>query len=200
MLTDVLFGNYRKKVLSQLLLNPDADYHVRELARLTGTSPGTLHKELARLAEAGLLLRREQGNQVRYQANRRCPIFSELAGLLRKTTGAAPLLAEALAPLQPELALIFGSVARGTEVAASDVDLLVITERGFGEVVRALHPAQAELGREINPVVYSSAELRKLATAHDPFVVNLLDGPHLYLIGTEHDLGQLVLHSALAGI
>jgi predicted nucleotidyltransferase len=200
MLTDVLFGNYRKKVLSQLLLNPQTDYHVRELARLTGTSPGTLHKELARLAEVGLLLRREQGNQVRYQANRQCPIFPELAGLLRKTTGAAALLAEALAPLQPEFALIFGSVARGTENAASDVDVLVVTERTFGEVVGALHPAQAQLGREINPVVYSAIDLRKLAAAHDSFVMSLLEGPHLYLIGTELDLSKLVIDSALASL
>jgi len=87
MLMDILFGVYRKRVLSLLLLNPDADYHVRELARLTGTSAGTLHKELTRLAAAGLLLRKEQGNQVRYQANRECPVFAELAGLFRKTTG-----------------------------------------------------------------------------------------------------------------
>jgi DNA-binding transcriptional ArsR family regulator len=132
MLIDLLLGDYRKKVLSQLLLHPEADYHVRELARITGTAPGSLHKELARLAGAGLLLRKAQGNQVRYQANRQCPVYPELAGLLRKTTGAAEVLAQALAPLQPTLALIYGSVARGTEVAASDVDVLVVTQHGFG--------------------------------------------------------------------
>lgn len=200
MLSDVLFGTYRKKVLSQLLLNPDMDYHVRELARVTGTSAGTLHKELAHLASAGVLLRKEQGNQVRYQANRHCPVYPELAGLLRKTTGAARVLAEALAPLQPDLAFIFGSVARGTETSASDVDVLVITERGFGEVVRALHAAQTELAREINPVVYSSGQLQALVSAHDSFVMNLLEGPHLYLIGTELDLSKLVVNSALASI
>jgi hypothetical protein len=82
MLADLLFGTYRKKVLSLLLLHPDADYHVRGLARQTDTAPGTLHKELARLAAAGLLLRKAQGNQVRYQANQQCPAFPELAGLL----------------------------------------------------------------------------------------------------------------------
>src|SRR3990167_5101852 len=115
MLTDILFGTYRKKVLSLLLLHPDTDYHVRELARQTHTAAGTLHKELARLASAGLLLRKQQGNQVRYQANQQCPVFPELAGLLRKTTGAAEILTPPLTPLHPPLALIFGSVARGTE-------------------------------------------------------------------------------------
>ncbi|MDO9483891.1 MAG: nucleotidyltransferase domain-containing protein [Hydrogenophaga sp.] len=200
MLTDLLLGDYRKKLLSQLLLHPDTDYHVRELARLTGTSPGSLHKELARLAAAGLLLRKAQGNQVRYQANRQCPVFPELAGLLRKTTGAAELLARALAPLQPVLALIFGSVARGTEVAGSDVDVLVVTERGFGEVVRALHSAQTTLGREINPVVYTPAELQGHVAEQDPFVLNLLAGPHIFLNGTSDDLSQLAGHPAPASV
>lgn len=200
MLTDILFGNYRKKVLSQLLLHPDEDYHVRELARLTGTVPGTLHKELTRLAGAGLLLRKAQGNQVRYQANRQCPVYGELAALFRKTTGAAEQVAQALAPLQPTLALIFGSIASGTETAASDVDVLIVTDRGFGEVVRALHVAQAELGRDINPVVYTAAELQGLVAEQDPFVANVLAGPRLLLIGTDDDLGQPARHPAPAGV
>jgi predicted nucleotidyltransferase len=200
MLTDLLFGAYRKKVLGLLLLHPGTDYHVRELARQTGTAPGTLHKELARLAAAGLLLRKAQGNQVRYQANQQCPVFPELAGLLRKTTGAAELLADALAPLQPALALIFGSVASGTETATSDVDLLVIGDIGFADVVRATHPVQAELGREINPVVYSVQELQRRVQAQDPFVLNLLRNPKIFLTGTEYDLSQLTGHTAPAGV
>ena len=81
MLMDLLFGTYRQRILGELLLHPESSYHVRELARVTDTTAGTLHKELTKLAEAGLLLREEQGNQVRYQANRQCPIYSELASL-----------------------------------------------------------------------------------------------------------------------
>ena len=194
MLTDVLFGTYRKKALSLLLLHPDTDYHVRELARLTGTAPGTLHKELAKLAATGLLLRKTQGNQVRYQANQQCPVFPELAGLLRKTTGAAEVLATALAPLAPPLALIFGSVASGTETASSDIDLLIIGNIGFADVVRATHPAQAELGRDINPVVYSANEFKRRVDEQDPFVLDLLANPKIFLTGTTHDLSQLAGH------
>jgi len=200
MLTDILFGTYRKKVLSLLLLHPDTDYHVRELARQTHTAAGTLHKELARLAAAGLLLRKQQGNQVRYQANQQCPVFPELAGLLRKTTGAADILTTALTPLQPPLALIFGSVASGTETASSDVDVLVIADVGFADVVRATHPAQAELGREINPVVYSAQEFRRRVQEQDSFVQDLLTKPKIFLMGTENDLSQLAGHSATAGV
>ncbi len=200
MLADILFGTYRKKVLAQLLLHPDMDYHVRELARQTGTAPGTLHKELSRLAAAGLLLRKAQGNQVRYRANPQCPVFPELAGLLRKTTGAAELLANALAPLESTLALIFGSVASGTETANSDVDLLVIGAAGFAEVVRAIHPVQAELAREINPVVYSAQEFQRRVAEHDAFVMDLLAKPTIFLTGTQHDLSQLAGHPTAAGV
>ena len=194
MLTDVLFGTYRKKVLSLLLLHPDTDYHVRELARQTGTAPGTLHKELAKLAAIGLLLRKTQGNQVRYQANQQCPVFPELAGLLRKTPGAAEILAAALLPLAPPLALIFGSIASGTETASSDIDLLIIGDIGFAEVVRATPPAQAELGRDINPVVYSANEFKRRVDEQDPFVLDLLANPKIFLTGNSHDLSQLAGH------
>jgi predicted nucleotidyltransferase len=202
MLLDLLFGSYRQRVLTQLLLHPDDTYHVRELARLTGTTAGTLHKELARLAEVGLLLREKQGNQVRYRANRECPVYPELAGLIRKTAGAAIVLADALRTMNPEpqLALVFGSLARGEENARSDVDLLVIGDAAFADVVRALHPAQEALQREINPVVYNPAEFARRVAGKDSFVTNILNHPKLFVIGTEHDLAKLAGHPASANV
>ncbi len=185
MLMDLLFGTYRQRILSVLLLHPDSSYHVRELARVTDTTAGTLHKELARLAEAGLLLREEQGNQVRYQANRRCPVYVELASLFRKTTGLADVLTDALQPLagKIETALVFGSVARGEETASSDVDLLIIGDVGFADVVKALHPAQAVLSREINPVIYSSAEIQKRIKSKDRFIQQILKQDTIPVLG-----------------
>lgn len=202
MLLDLLFGAYRQRALTQLLLHPDSSYHVRELARLTGTTAGTLHKELARLAEVGLLLREKQGNQVRYRANRECPVFAELAGLFRKTTGLVGVLAEALHSLQPapHLALVFGSIARGEESAGSDVDLLLIADCSFADAVRALHPAQGILQREINPVLYSTAEFGRRLEAGEGFVLNILANPKLFIIGNEHDLGKLTGDSSPASV
>jgi predicted nucleotidyltransferase len=163
--------------------------HVRELARLTGTSAGSLHRELARLAEAGLLIRSERGNQVLYQANRACPVFAELAGLFRKTGGLADVLRAALLGLADRIrfALVFGSVARGTETSLSDVDVLVVGEADFAEVVMALHPCQEVLGREVNPVVYSEAEWRARIDRDDPFVRDILQNPVMRLLGVMDD-------------
>jgi len=201
-LLDLLFGTYRQRALVQLLLHPETSYHVRELARLTGTTPGTLHKELSRLAEVGLLQREKLGNQVRYQANRECPVFSELASLFRKTSGLVDVLADALRPLQPapELALVFGSLARGDENTRSDVDLLLIADCGFGDAIKALYPAQTILQREINPVLYTSVEFARQVEAKDGFVLNILANPKLFVIGTANDLGKFAGDSSPAGV
>lgn len=98
-LAETLFSDYRRRVLALLLLRPDENYHVREISRLTGVPAGSLHRELKLLADAGLLMRHAVGNQVRYQANRDCPIFSELAGIFRKTSGLADIIRTALLPL-----------------------------------------------------------------------------------------------------
>jgi predicted nucleotidyltransferase len=192
-LASLLLGSYRQKVLALLLLHPEQHYHVREIARLTSTSAGTLHKELARLAQAGVLRREKVGNQVRYGANRQCPIFPELAGILRKTAGLADVLKEALAGQSERiaLALVFGSVARGEEGPRSDVDVLLVGEIGFAEAVAAMHAAQERIGREINPVVLSPSEFRNKAVNGDTFLAQVLNNEKLYLLGDEHDLGKL---------
>lgn len=196
MLASLLFGTYRQRVLGLLLLHPDETYHVREIARLTGTSAGTLHKELARLEEAGVLTRRQVGNQLRYSANRACPVFEELSGILRKTAGLADILRFALTELAPRIrvALVFGSMASGEARAGSDVDVLIVGDISFAAAVQALYPAQQTLAREINPVVMSVDEAQgKFAAAND-FLASILAREKIFLIGDSHDLGKLAGH------
>lgn len=195
-LLGVLFGSYRQRVLELLLLQPAQRFHVRELARQTGTTAGTLHRELSKLAEAGLLLRERQGNQVLYQANRACPVFEELAGLFRKTSGAVSVLQQALQGLKPQIrfALLFGSLARGTETPGSDVDVLIVGETGFAEVVKALYPAQEMLQREINPVVYSDSEFLLRLQNKEPLLLEVLSKPRLFLLGSEYDFAEFAVH------
>lgn len=104
-LVEILFGAYRRQILGLLLLRPDETFYVREIARLTGVSAGSLHRELKLLTDAGLLLRTTAGNQVRYQADRTCPVFNELAGIFLKTAGLADVLRDVLAPLQKKISL-----------------------------------------------------------------------------------------------
>lgn len=200
MLSSLLFSDYRRRVLGLLLLNPDTTYHVRELARLTGTAAGTLHKELTKLTAAGVLQRQEVGNQVHYSANRDCPVFEELASILRKTSGLVDVLAAALSPVEKKIALafVFGSLARGEQQSKSDVDVMLVGRLSFADAVRVLHPAQATLQREINPVVYSPDEFRRRAASGDSFIREVLSNPKLFIAGNEDELGKLAQDQATA--
>lgn len=189
----VLFpGQYRRRVLSLLLLRPDESFHVRAIARMTGTTPGTMNKELSKLHEAGLLNRSRIGNLLQYSANREHPVFSELASILKKTVGAADVLAHALAPLSDaiEVAFVFGSVARGTETMGSDIDLLIIGSPSFADAIEALYPAQSALGREINPKVFSRKEWLDRVKAKDPFVMEVLSRSKVFVVGGEDELAK----------
>lgn len=187
----LLFPNqYRRKVLAWLLMRPQDWVHLRELARLTGASAGTLKKELDGLVAAGLLAVRKVGNQTQFCANTQHPVYPELSGLIRKTTGLHDVLAIALRPLagQVEAAFVFGSVANGTETTLSDVDVMVIGSVSFGQVINALYDAQATLGREINPKVMMSEEWQAKRREGNTFAAELLKKPKLFLVGAEHDL------------
>ena len=190
-LAELLFKDYRRRALGLLLLHTDKRYHVREIARLTGTVAGTLHKELARLADAGLLLKETVGNQVFYGANRDCPIFEELASILRKTSGLTDVLAGALASLSDRIAVafVYGSMASGKEAAGSDVDLLIIGDVDFSEIAKAVYSAQEVLGREINPKVYGKQEWKRMLKDKDAFITEVLKKPRLFIAGSEHELG-----------
>ena len=195
-LSSVLFPGYRRQVLGLLMLRPDETLHGREIARRTGLPQGTLARELKLLADVGILTRQTRGNQTLYCANRASPIFTELSGILRKTSGLADVVAAALMPLsdQIDVAFIFGSVARGAESAESDVDLLVIGSVDFGTIVEAFHPVQEQLGREINPKVFSVREWNSKIEQQSSFTADVLRKPKIFLIGGEHELAQPARH------
>lgn len=187
-----LLGQTRSAVLSALLLHPEASLHVRELARLTGTHAGSLHRELRALAELGLLVRQEIGRQVHYRANTESPIFAELTGLLRKTAGLADILRDALLPLADQIrgAFVYGSMASGDTHAHSDVDVMLVGTLGFTDAVLALQSAQETLRREVNPTVLSHEEFLQRRNQQDSFVGRVWKEPKLWLIGEPDELGE----------
>ena len=145
----------------------------------------TIKRELDRMLAAGILSMTRIGNQHHYQANPQCPIYGELLGIVQKTFGMTEVIRRALEPLAEKIerAFIFGSVASGKEGAASDIDLLIISEVSFAEVVRALYPVQGTLGRELNPKIYRREEWRRMMDAKDAFVTEVMAKPRLDVIG-----------------
>lgn len=200
-LGSLLFGAARRELLSLFLLHPEYSAHVRELGRVTGRAPGTLLRELSRLADAGVLTRRSVGNQVHFQANPACPIYEELRGVMKKTSGIADVLREALDPLRERIhsAFIYGSIARGDERRGSDLDLMIVGDVTFADVVGALQEASNTLRREINPHLYPPRELKRRLSVGEPFLERVMEDRKIFIIGGDDDLGKLAPYREAEG-
>ncbi len=190
---EVLFGRTRRSVLALLYGHADEEFYLRQIIRAAGIGQGTMQRELGKLVGAGLVLRRTLGRQVFFRANPDSPVYKELRGLLMKTAGVADVLREALAPLagRIEVAFVYGSVARGDERRASDVDVMVVGEVSFAEVSQTLLPAQERLGREVNPTVYSPAEFKEKSVAGHHFLRSVAGRDKVFLVGNEHDIRRM---------
>jgi DNA-binding transcriptional ArsR family regulator len=192
-LADALWPVSRQRVLGLLLGDPECEYHVREIVRRTGLAPASVHREALSLFGAGVLARRESGRQVYYRADRTCPIFAELQGIVLKTVGLADVLRDALLPLREHIgaAFVFGSIAEGGGDSGSDVDLMVVSALPLAEVVAALRPAGERLGREINPVRTTPEEFSGGLQCGDHFLQSVMDGPKIFLIGDRNALERV---------
>jgi predicted nucleotidyltransferase len=191
-MADALFSGTQQRVLGLLFGQPARSYYATELIALAGIGSGAVQRELARLERSGLVTVRAVGNQKHYQANGHAPLFSELCGIVQKTTGLADPLREALQPFesQIEAAFVYGSVAKGRDTAASDVDVMVISdELTYGEVFAALENAGVRLGRPVNPTILSRKELAKRAKADSAFVTRMLSQAKVWLFGGKDALG-----------
>jgi len=193
-LAEALFTSQaRLAVLKLLLLNPDRRFYLREISAKAILPVRAVQVEVARLEASGLLQSSVEGNRKYYQADRRSPIFPELRSLLLKTVGLGEALKDGLrqAPSQIALALIFGSIAEGTDTASSDIDLLVVGSMTGRALAGLLAPLRESLGREINPVLMTEAEFRRKALEGNHFLRATLEGPKTYLIGGNDELSEL---------
>lgn len=190
-LSDALFSKVQARVLGLLFGNPDRTFYANELFRLAGTGTGAGVRELAKLTAAGLLTVNKIGNQKHYQANRETPIFDELRGIVLKTLGMADILRQGILPMADKIsvAFIYGSIAKGTDTAKSDIDVMVIGDHiDYPEVYTALMPAEAQLGRKVSPSLYSERDVTKKLKAENAFLTRIMAQPKIFLIGSENDL------------
>ncbi|MGB9429435.1 MAG: transcriptional regulator [Gammaproteobacteria bacterium] len=190
-LADALFTTTQQRVLGALYGQPQRSFTVTELITSTGAGSGAVQRELAALTASGLLTMRQIGNQKHYQANPDAPIYNELVGILQKTVGLAEPLREALAPLAGKIsvAFVYGSIAKRSDTASSDIDLMIVSDKlNYADTILALQPAAEKVGREINPTIYSRKELAKRIKAKNAFVTRVLEQPKIWLMGSENEL------------
>lgn len=177
-----------------LFSRPSEEFYSRQVIRLVGVGQGAVQRELDRLFKAGIITRNRRANLVYYQANAACPVFSELTGLMVKTTGEADALAVALRPLADiiRVAFIHGDYAGGLTGPGADVDILVVGMAGWEQIRNAVSPLETRLGRKVNITVFGQSEFRNKAAAANQLVYSVLRGKKIFLLGDEQALAQLV--------
>lgn len=187
-LGNALFTTTQQKVLGLLYGQPDKSFYTKEILRLTGMGVATIKRELDRMLAAGILSLNKIGNQHHYQANKACPIYSDLLNIVHKTFGVAGVLQDALQPISAniDLAFVYGSISKGTETAASDIDLMVVTDSlAYADVIAELTQAEKILGRTINPTIYNKEQLINKLESKNAFVTRVMEQPKIWIKGTE---------------
>jgi predicted nucleotidyltransferase len=191
LLTQILSSRVKAAVFRLLFgLNPQR-LHLRELARRSKLALGTVQQEVKRLESVHLIKSKADGNRTYYEANQEHPLYQEIHRLVLKTSGMVDVLRDALGNKDIEIAFVFGSVARGEETAASDVDLMVIGSVSLRELSKRLSGIADILGREINPHVFDRIEFLKRIKAKDHFVTRILSEPKFYVYGGDHEFAGL---------
>jgi len=190
-LADALFSKVQQRVLGVLFGNPSRSFYATEIIGLARSGSGAVQRELARLQASGLVTGSRVGNQKHYQANPDSPLFEELRTMALKTFALADVLRAALEPVAADIraAFVYGSIAKGSDTAASDIDVLVISDNlAYANLFGNLERASAQLGRKIAPTIYSSKEFRARLKKENAFIKRILAQPKLWLIGDEHVL------------
>ena len=190
-LAGALFSGTRQQLLGLLFGQPSRSFYATELIGLAGSGSGAVQRELKSLAESGLVTVRAVGNQKHYQANAESPIYMELCGIVQKTVGLAEPLREARAPLTRQIraAFVYGSVAKKSDTAVSDIDLMILSDEvGYAETFTALEAVSSKLGRTVNPTILTRKEFLKRIKAREAFLTRVLAQPKVWILGGDDDL------------
>jgi len=186
-LADALFTSTQQKVLGLLFGQPARSFFVTQIMELAKSGRGAVQRELQRLESAGLVSVQMHGNQKHYQANSESPLFEELCGIVRKTVGLEDPLRSAVEslPQTVHVALIYGSVAKGADTSASDIDVLIVADNlTLEDIYAALSPAEQLLDRKINPTLYTSEEFNQRRARGNSFLKRVMDGPVIVISGS----------------
>jgi predicted nucleotidyltransferase len=199
MLAKIVGSRIRAEIFRLLFAGAETELHAREIQRRTGFNDRAIRQELEKLCRLDLVTSRRDGNRLYFRANRANPLYREIRGLAIKTSGIVELLRQRLRPDTVHAAFAFGSIAQGRESAASDIDLVIVGRLGLRGVTELLSGAADELGREINPHVFTPEEFRERLEQNDHFATSVLAGPKIMIKGNTDELGGMGAKRLVAG-
>ena len=175
----------RKRLLAYFFTNPEARLYLREIAVRLKVDPANLSRELARLEKEGIFKSEKRGLQKYFFLDEHYALYRELKSIVFKTVGIQGTIRQLLRKV-PGItrAFIYGSFAKGTERASSDIDVCLIIKKGkFKEdlLLEGLHKLEGELNREINYTFFTEEEWEAKRTK-DSFVAGLLKSKRIELM------------------
>ena len=193
MLKTIFGSKTRINILKLFIFNPKREYYVREIERLIKTSFDLVRRELIHLETIGLLKSRVSGKQKYYTLNTEHMLFPEFKSMILKTAGIGDIIQGAIKNRNDILiAFIYGSYAKNSENAESDIDLFVIGDILSADLQQSVSEVESQTKREINPTVYSSKEFKEKYKAKNHFILSVIKEPKIFLKGDEDGLRKLV--------
>jgi predicted nucleotidyltransferase len=193
-LANALFSNVQLRVLNLLFSRPEREFQLTELIKLAHSGRGAVQRELEKLSRSGIVEVSNRGKRKTYRANRQSPVFQELHGLIIKTVGLLEPIRNALRKFRSEviISFIYGSVAKGTDTANSDIDLMIVGENlNYPSIYTALQKVEAVLHRSVNPNLLTIEEWKRRIAEDNVFLTAVLQQPKLFVIGSERELEGL---------
>jgi predicted nucleotidyltransferase len=190
-LSNALFAKVQQRVLALIFTHPERSFYTSEIVRNVRSGVGAVERELAKLERSGLVSVERIGNRKHYRANQAAPIFAELRGLVEKTVGLVEPIKKSFEPYADTIktAFVYGSVAKETDTAHSDIDLMVIgDDMNYSDLYTAAQRAEDKLRRKVNPLFLSPADWQRKASDKGSVVSKISGSPKIFVIGSEEDL------------
>ena len=183
----------RESVLALFFNDPEKEYYLRQLEKITGYSAGNIRREMIKFGSDGLLLSRNIGNLKLYRLNKECPVYNEIKGIIRKTIGIEGALRTLLkGEKNIDYSFIYGSFAEGRENTLSDIDIIVVGNVKPMTVKSLFFEYQSKIGREINSIVYANEEFSNKVRNKNHFVSALVNAKKIFIKGEENEFRRFV--------
>ena len=190
-LSDALFSKVQQRVIALIFSHPQRSFYTSEIMRNVQSGVGAVARELSKLERSGLVSVQRIGNQKHYRANQEAPIFEELRSLIEKTVGLAQPIAKSFEPYADMIksAFVYGSVAKGTDTADSDIDLMVIgDDLDYSDLYGAAQNVETKLRRKVHVLFLSSEDWHRKTSDKGSVFNKISRSPKIFVIGSEKDL------------
>jgi len=189
MFADLITSKSRIKLLNVFLSSPNDMLHVRELVRRTHDEINAVRRELAFLEKKGILTREPRANRVYYFLNKTYPFYYDLLRIGSKSVGlGADILKNRVKLGRIKYAMFSGRFLRKMKEHPDEVDLLIVGNVVLPELALLVREEEKRLNTEINYTVMTEEEFSFRRKKRDPFIITILAGSRVVLIGDEETM------------